>query len=161
MDFFVDSFVVMNPENPYSASRAGIEAKSDAILVFPAFVFSRKKKSWLNICTTQRSVVQIHFIKEKLGSWTDTQPINPPTCHGKKITIPLDQYATKFVPNPKKAYESNLAWSWDNPVNLSRSHDHLSIYTAVFALHNRDAQHDRVEGVRHVQQKQQRKWLLL
>jgi len=28
-------------------------------------------------------------------------------------------------------------------------------------LHSRDVQHARVEGVRHVQQKQQRKWLLL
>ena len=52
------------------------EVKPDAILVFPAF-FPAKKNSWLNICTTQWSVVQILLLKEKLASWTDTQPTNP------------------------------------------------------------------------------------
>ena len=78
---FFDFFVVMKPENPYSTSRPGTGVKPNAILVFPAIFFPHQSKNWPNICTTQRAVVQILFLKEKLGSWTDTPPTNQPPRH--------------------------------------------------------------------------------
>ena len=78
-------FVFMKPKNPYSASRPGREVndKRNAILLFPALIFSRQK-SLLKLCTTQRSVVQKLFLKGKLGCWADTQPTNPACMSGKR-----------------------------------------------------------------------------
>jgi len=96
MDFWVCLFVVMKPQNPYSASRPD-GSKVQRNSCFSRLCFFLKKKIWQKFLTSQRpeTMIQILFLKRKLGSWPDTQPNN--NVRKKSVKLPLELKVFNFI----------------------------------------------------------------